>query len=181
MIIKVRENLEMRVRVPEEAEETFAVIDKNRAYLREWLPWVDGTQTVEKVIEVIKNWQKEFEEKKDVVLGIYLDNKYIGNMGLHDINKNNNSAMIGYWLAKDAQGKGIMTDCVRALTDYGFNELGLNRIYIYCAFENKKSRAIPERLGYTQEGILQDGTCLYGTYHDEVIYGIVKRNWIKDL
>ena len=179
MILKVRENLELRVRAPEEAAETFAVIDKNREYLREWLPWVDATNSVEDVKKVIEKWQKEFAGKKDVVLGIYLDDKYVGNMGLHDINRNNSSAMIGYWLAEDAQGQGIMTDCVRALSSYGFNELDLNRIYILCASGNTKSRAIPERLGYIQEGVLRDGTRLYGIYHDEVIYGALKRNWGK--
>ena len=52
----------------------------------------------------------------------------------------------------------------------------LNRIYIHCAVGNKKSRAIPERLGFIQEGRLQDGECLYGVFHDLIIYGMVKRN-----
>ena len=181
MIIKVRENLELRVSAAtlENAGERYNVIDKNRNYLRTYLPWADGTGSVEQTREVIEKWQKAFEEKSDFVFGIYLDNKYIGNIGLHDVKSNNNSGMIGYWLAEDYQGGGIMTDCVRVLTEYGFNGLNLNRIWISCAFENKKSRAIPERLGYVQEGIFQDGTCLYGVYHDKVIYGIVKRNWIK--
>jgi ribosomal-protein-serine acetyltransferase len=180
MIIKVRENLELRVRRVEEAAESFAVIDKNREYLREYLPWVDGTQSVEDIRKTIEGWQKKFEEKSNIVLGIYFDNKYVGNMGLHDIRAyNNNSAEIGYWLAEDEQGKGIMTDCVRDLTDYGFNVLDLNRIYIECAVSNKKSRAIPERLGFVHKGTYQDGTCLYGVYQDAVIYGIVKRNWVK--
>ena len=178
MIIKVREDLELRTRVSEEAEETFAVIDKNREYLRQWLPWVDVTQSAEGIRNKIAEWQKAFEDKTDVTLGVYFSGKYVGNMGLHSINKDNNSSEIGYWLAEDFQGQGIMTDCVRALTDYGFGELGLNRIYIRCAFNNTKSRSIPERLGYIQEGILQDGIYLYGVYHDEVIYGMVKRNWV---
>jgi len=179
MIIKVRENLELRVRVPEEAEESFAVIDKNREHLRKYLPWVDSTKSAEDIKQVIIKWQNAFEDKSEVVVGIYFDNKYAGNMGLHDINKNNNSAEIGYWLAENYQGKGIMTDCVRALTDYGFNELDLNRIFICCVTENRKSRAVPERLGYIQEGILQDGIRLYEIYHDVVMYGMVKRNWVK--
>ena len=177
MIIKVRENLELRLRATEEAEETIAVINSNREYLRQWLPWVDHTHTTEDIVKVIKKWQDDFNAKTDIVLGVYLDNKYVGNMGLHRINKDHNSAMIGYWIASEYQGRGIMTDCVRTLTSYGFNEHGLNRIYILCAVGNKKSRAIPERLGYKLEGILQDAVCLYGVYHDEAVYGMVKRNW----
>ena len=179
MIIKVRENLELRARVPEEAEENFALIDKNREYLRKYLPWVDNTRSPDDTRRTIEGWQKEFKEKSNIVLGIYLADKNIGNMGLHDINRKNNCAEIGYWLAEDYQGQGIITDCVLALTGYGFNELELNRIFICCVVENKKSRAVPERLGYIQEGILQDGECLYGVYHDKVIYGMVRRNWLK--
>jgi ribosomal-protein-serine acetyltransferase len=68
--------------------------------------------------------------------------------------------MIGYWLAEDYQGRGIMTDCVRMLVDFCFNELDLNRVYITCGFGNKKSRAIPELLGFVQEGILQEDMVL---------------------
>ena len=181
MIIKVRENLELRTLIPENAEEVFSMVDQNREYLREYLPWVDSTQSSEQTRQTIEGWQKDLEDKRDFVFGIFHGGKYIGNIGLHDLkSKNNNSAMIGYWLAEDCQGKGIMTECVRLLTDFGFHELDLNRIYICCAFGNKKSRAIPERLGYIQEAVLQDGECLYGVYHDEVIYGMLKRNWVKN-
>ena len=177
MLIKVRENLELSTLIPENAEEVFSVVDKNREYLREWLPWVDGTDKVDVTRGVIAEWQKDLEDKKEYIFGIFLNGKYVGNIGVHEKNKNNNSRMIGYWLAADCQGRGIMTDCVRTLTDFCFDELDLNRVYILCALENKKSRAIPERLGYVQEGILQDGICLYGVYHDEVVYGVIKRNW----
>ena len=185
MIIKVRELnerssfLELRTLVYGNADEVFEVIDSNREYLRQWLPWVDGVYSPHNTRETINEWKQGLIDKRDYVFGIFSGGNYVGNIGLHDGESNNNSAMIGYWLAENCQGRGIMTDCVRVLTDFGFNELDLNRIYITCAFGNKKSRAIPERLGYVQEGILQDGTCLYGVYHDEVIYGVVKRKWIK--
>jgi predicted acetyltransferase len=91
--------------------------------------------------------------------------------------KANNSGMVGYWLAENEQGGGIMTDCVRCLVTYGFNSLSLNRIYIHCAEGNKKSRAIPERLGFTLEGVFGDGECLYGEYFDLTVYAMLKRNW----
>ena len=164
MIIKVREKLELRTLVPRDAVEVFEVIDRNREYLRKWLPWVDNTKTRLKTRQVIISFEKELQDKSDFVFGIFLGGNYVGNIGLHDANSKNNSAMIGYWLDEEHQGKGIVTDCVKALTDFGFNELDLNRIYIYCASGNTKSRAIPERLGFVQEGILQDDEFLYGVY-----------------
>ena len=176
MLLPVRENLVMRSLSKDDAPEVYSIIDNNRDYLRTWLPWVDGTDSPAVTERVILQWEENFDGGKDITLGIFENGEYIGNIGLHDINRYISSGMIGYWLAESGQGRGIMTDCVRVLTGYGFDSLDLNRIYIYCASGNKKSRAVPERLGFVREGILQDGECLYGTFHDLVVYGMVKRN-----
>lgn len=181
MRIQVRTKLTMQTLVPGDAFEVFGVIDRNRAYLRPWLPWVDGTDSPEVIERVIASWEKERESGTDLVLGIFKNSHYIGNIGLHDMKKPNNSGMIGYWLDENEQGSGIMTDCVRALADHGFSALSLNRIYIYCAVKNLKSRAVPERLGFVLEGILQDGEFLYGEYFDLAVYGLVRRNYINKM
>jgi len=174
--VQVRENLTMRTRNIEEAPQIFEVIAKNRDYLREWLLWVDST-TLDTIELSIKNSIEKTEHGTDLSMGIYLNENYIGNIGVHNINKMSNSAQIGYWLDPKWQGKGIMTDCVRALTTYCFNELNLNSVHISCADANKKSRAVPERLNFVQEGVLQECMNYHGILYDEVIYGILKRNW----
>ena len=175
--IKVQGNISLETLTTGDSDEVFSVIDKNREYLRKWLPWVDITDTSATLQNVITSWEKELELGTDLVFGIFKDDKYIGNIGLHDMKRPNNSAAIGYWLAENEQGNGIMTDCVRTLVDYGFNILSLNRVYIYCADKNQKSRAVPKRLGFVLEGVLQDGEYLYGTYFDLAVYGMLKRNW----
>ena len=177
MIIYVRDNVILRSLAKGDAPASFRVIDANRDYLRKWLPWVDDTKSQGDTEKVFADWDEKYKQKSDYVFGIFVDGGYIGNMGLHDINRHNNSAIIGYWLSKEMQGRGIMTDCVRALTNFGLHTVGLNRINIHCAIENKKSRAIPERLGYVQEGIIQDGERLYGIFQDMALYAMVKRNW----
>ena len=179
MEFQVREGLVMRLRITDDAAEVFAVIDANRAYLREWLPWVDSTEYVEVIAGVIESWNNQAEKGTDFVFGIFEDGKYVGNIGLHDIKRHNDSGMIGYWLAESAQGRGIMTACVRALTDFGFRGLGLNRIYIHAAVPNRKSRAVPERLGFVHEGTQRDGEKLYGIYFDLTVYGMLRREWVK--
>jgi len=167
----------MRSLTKDDALEVYAVVDSNREYLREWLPWVDTTDSPIVTENVIAEWATEYENKTDVILGIFEKGEYLGSIGLHGMKTANNSGMVGYWLAENHQGRGIMSDCVRALVNFGFHTLELNRIYIYCASENTKSRAIPERLGFLQEGMLQDGEYVNGTYYDRVVYGMVRRNW----
>ena len=175
----VREGIVMRSLTNADAPEVYKAIDANRAYLREWLTWVDGTDSPAAVESVIESWGKCFENKSDAVFGIFEKGAYIGNIGLHGLKSRNRSGMVGYWLAEGRQGRGIMSGCVRVLTDFGFCTLGLNRVYIHCAAGNKKSRAIPERLGFAHEGTFQDGECLYGVFHDLAVYGMVSRNWQK--
>ena len=177
MLIAVREHIIMRTLAPKDAAEIYQVIDRDRTYLRTWLPWVDETDSANVTKDVITSWEEDFKNKRDIVLGIFENGRYIGNIGLHGLHNYNRSGMIGYWLAQNRQGCGVISDCVRALTNYGFYELGLNRIYIHCAAGNKKSRAVPERLGFLKEGVLQDGEYLYEVFHDLVVYGMVKRHW----
>lgn len=70
-----------------------------------------------------------------------------------------------------------MTRAVKALTHYAFHELNLNRVDIRAAVENKKSRSIPERLGFVNEGRLRQAEWLYDRYVDCIIYGMLAEDW----
>ena len=82
---------------------------------------------------------------------------------------------VGYWLAQEYNGKGIMTQSVRDLIRLGFDDYSLGRVEIRCAVENRKSRAIPERLGFKQEGTIRRAENLYGKYVDHVVYGLLRQ------
>ncbi|MBA2871009.1 RimJ/RimL family protein N-acetyltransferase [Anoxybacillus calidus] len=84
------------------------------------------------------------------------------------------------YITEEAQGKGIVTKSVKAILDYVFRELGLNRVEIRCGVHNKKSRAIPERLGFVQEGIIRDGEWLYDHFHDLVVYSMLAKDWLAN-
>ena len=70
------------------------------------------------------------------------------------------SADIGYWIAADQSGKGVVTRCVEALTRYAFEEYDLHRLTIRAEPENPKSWKVAERCGYEREGTLC-GVCLF--------------------
>jgi ribosomal-protein-serine acetyltransferase len=101
----------------------------------------------------------------------------VGLIGHHGINWTNRSASLGYWLAEDAQGRGIMTEACRAYTSHAFGVLHLNRMEIRCAGENLRSRAIPERLAFRAEGTVRQVEWLYDHFVDHVIYGMLASEW----
>lgn len=168
--IPVREGLELRLRTQSDTEAFFEVIDRNRIYLRKWLPWLDESATVHDVREYITSELKLFQKKEGLDLGIWHHGQWVGGIGFHGWGGKSRETTIGYWLSEDAQGNGIMTDSVRALVAYGFKTMNLNRIAIRCATGNAKSRAIPIRLGFKREGILRQAEWLHDHFVDLVIY-----------
>lgn len=177
LVIPVRDILELRRRVEADAESVFQVIDRNREYLMEWLPWLDDSKTVEDLLRYIQNDIAEFEKKEGCDFGIWYEGQWIGGIGFSSFGTKDRKTSIGYWLSQDFQGRGIMTDSVRALVDYGFENLNLNRIVIRCAVENTKSRAIPQRLGFKEEGVLRQSEWLYDHFVDLVIYSLLRKEW----
>ncbi len=175
--IPVRENVGLRFIRPDEAEALFALVDKNRAYLREWLDWVDAQTGPEVSRQNIQGRIERAEAGEALDLGIYQGDKLIGSMGFISIKKKSRRAEIGYWLAEDSGGGGIMTDCVRTLVSYGFKGLQLHRIEIHCSMKNEKSFAIPERLGFRLEGVLRDGSFLYDHFESSKVYSILDGEW----
>ena len=89
------------------------------------------------------------------------------------------SAMIGYWLGPEYEGKGIMTRACEALIDYGFGELALNRIVIRAATDNLRSQAVPQRLGFTREGVERQSEWLNDHFLDMVVYSMLRSEWLR--
>src|SRR5690625_879704 len=160
-----------------DAENLFNIIHESRQHLRKWLPWVDDTTSVADSISFIKNGFQIYAERTAVTAGVFYKNELVGIAGFNCFDWKNRISQIGYWLSINFQGKGIMTRVVKALTYYAFNRLDLNRVEIRVAPDNKKSRAIPERLNFKNEGHLRQTEWLYDHYVDHIIYAVLKEEW----
>lgn len=73
----------------------------------------------------------------------------MGGVVLRYIDIANLETEIGYFLSRAARGRGIATRSCRALIDCAFSQLELHSVLIKCAVDNKRSRVIPERFGFT--------------------------------
>ena len=174
---KLSENAELRLLEERHAEELSDLTNRNRDHLREWLPWVDSSRTVEDRRNFIRSSLKQFAENNGFQAGVWYDGRLAGVVGYHNIDWENRSTALGYWLGQEYQGKGLMTAACRAVVEHTFAELGLNRVSVACAIENKKSRAIPERLGFRQEGVQRQAEWLYDHFVDHVIYAALASEW----
>jgi ribosomal-protein-serine acetyltransferase len=176
--LKVDDEIELALLEERHAETLFELTDRNREHLREWLPWVDASRTVEDSKDFIKGALKQFAENNGFQAAIWYKGELAGEIGYHYLHRPTRRTEIGYWLGKAYTGQGIMTRATRKLVDYAFSELGLNRVEIRCATGNHKSRTIPERLGFIQEGILrQVGWRADNLLLDLVVYGMLANEW----
>jgi ribosomal-protein-serine acetyltransferase len=175
--LKVDKDIELQLFQLHHAEELFRLVDHNRQHLRKWLPWVDEVTSPLHFHYIIPIWLRQFAENNGFDLGIRYKKKLVGNIGLHNIDWFNRQTSIGYFLAKKTEGRGIMTKSTRYLVNYAFSVLKLNRVEIRCGENNRKSRAIPERLGFTKEGIIRQGENLNGYFHNLIVYSMLAQDW----
>lgn len=174
---RIDEDLELSLAEERHAEEGFLLVKQNYEYLRKWLPWLKEDYSLEHSQNFIKRNLQGFSENKGFSMRIVFQNRMAGNIGYNMIDWQNRRTEIGYWLAAPFQGKGIMTKACRALTDHAFNQLKLNRVEICCVTENKRSRMIPERLGFTLEGVLRQGEWLHDSFYDLAVYSMLASEW----
>lgn len=176
-IENIDEEISMRMLAARDANDLYHLIEQSRDHLREWLPWVNQINSIADCLLFIKDGFQVHAEQTALTAGVFYQDKLVGIAGYNYFDWENRITQIGYWLGARFQGQGVMTRVVRFLTDYAFQELKLNKVEIKIAYENDKSRKIPIRLGYTQEGHLRQAKWLYDHYVDHIIYGMLQEDW----
>lgn len=175
--LAVSEDIILRNYQEKDAPILFTVIDSNRQHLRPWLIWVDGTLKEEHSLEYIRAARQEQYDQKSMALGIFKNERLIGGMGMHQWDQQLKKAQIGYWLIKEAEGKGILHQCATTMLHYLFGQLQLNKIELHHLPGNVRSAAVARRLHFKVEGILRDSFLMNGKLNDLVINGLLRKEW----
>lgn len=101
----------------------------------------------------------------------------IGGIGLRAFVPEHGRAELGYWIGVPYWNHGYMTEAVEAVIDYGFQELGLHRIWAGHMVGNEASGRVQAKAGMTREGVLRHQYCKNGTWVDDVVYAILRDEW----
>src|SRR5690606_20270365 len=137
---KIDQNTELQLLERHHAEAVFRLVDANRDHWRPWLCRVDDTKTVSGAETFTQRDLEGFARGTEIHLGILGDGQMAGLVGAHTVDPVKSHAEIGYWLGKEFQGRGIMTQAVRALIDDLLGERGLNGVGISCAASNRRRK-----------------------------------------
>lgn len=174
---QISEEINTEIIEERHAEEFFALVGRNHERLLHWCPWLGEVETVEKTRDFIRNKLARFADGNGFTAGFFDRGTLIGVIALEYVDSTNRMTEIGYWLSAEAEGKGLILKTCPALINYAFKTLSLNRVQIRCASENVRSRVIPEKLGFRQEGILRQGEKLHDRYVDLIVYGMLADEW----
>ena len=180
MILKTAKDeviLRKRGTVAADVNEIFAMIERNRSFLGSFLSWIDRVPTLEKFQELQAFLDKSREEGQILSFYIIYNGKVIGDVGFVKIDQTLRMAEIGYFMDQSCGGKGIMTEAVRTLIKYGFEEMDFNKIIIKSAPTNIPSQKIPKRLGMHFEGTIRANQIVNGEFLDHDQYSILKSEY----
>ncbi len=176
---KIDPRRELRLLEIHHADALFALSDRNRNFLRRWLPWVDDAVSPKNTRDFISATLRQFADGQGFTAGVWIDGELAGVIGHHSIDWQSRTSTLGYWLSEEQQGHGTMTLACKAVTEHAFAKLKLNKIVIRSATDNARSRAIPRRLGFIHEGTLRDAVRLCDRSIDLEIYGCLQWDWEK--
>lgn len=150
------ERLLIRAPRPGDGADVHAAISESLAELRRWMPWAQGDQSVDDAEANVRLAHADFLARRDLRLHFYLRDggNFVGSSGLHRIDWTVPRFEIGYWLRTRMAGHGFATEATRRIADFAFDELGAERVEIWCDARNERSAAVAMRAGFALEARL---------------------------
>ncbi len=170
------ERLRLRPFTDADADDLFAL--QSDAYvLRYWdsPPWTDRTL----VARFMAGCQQMAEDGSGARVAIErtADHAFIGWCTFNGWNLDFRSASLGYCLNQVAWGHGYATEAARALLQWAFDTLDLNRVQSETDTRNVASARVLEKLGFELEGTLREDCIVNGDVSDSWVYGLLRRDW----
>nr|WP_272893759.1 GNAT family protein [Heyndrickxia oleronia] len=169
------ERLSLRKIEKEDAEDIFRCFsdpDVTRYYGQE------SFTSFEQAEQIIEMFNHNYKERRGIRWGMELKDRkgIIGSIGFNAWVPKYKRAEIGYELHPGFWRKGYASEAVKAVVDYGFNHLDLNRIGAVVFLENTASNDLLIKLGFEKEGVLRNYIYQNGISYDTNVYSLVKNH-----
>jgi [ribosomal protein S5]-alanine N-acetyltransferase len=102
---------------------------------------------------------------------------FSGIIEIRDIEREHSQAELSFWLSTEVWGQGYMSEALKPLLRFGFENLDLNRLYAYHMVRNPGSGKVLQKNGFLQEGVLRQRVRKWGVFEDVKIWAILRRDW----
>lgn len=160
-----------------DARSVFEAARESLVELRPWMPWCHPDYSMEDSHLWLETQVMAFQQGTAFEFAIVSpDGRYLGGCGLNEISTANQRANLGYWVRSSATRRGVATEAVRLVRDWGFRHTELLRLEIVVAVTNRASQRVAEKAGATLEGTLRSRLLLHGTPHDAAMFSFIREN-----
>ncbi|MFN6461480.1 MAG: GNAT family N-acetyltransferase [Nostoc sp. DedVER02] len=176
------DRLLLRAGIHEDIPQILKYFIYNKTYLTPFYPlWADGFFTDEYWQYQIENSFLEFLNGQSLKLFIFTKKNptvIIGTINFSNFVRGAaHFCYVGYSLAENKQGKGYMTEGLKAATEYLFQELNFHRVMANYMPHNRRSGNVLKRLGFVIEGYARDYLLINGQWEDHIMTSLTNTNW----
>ena len=172
--IELGDRVVLRRYTSEDLDALWSAVDAERARIGVWMPWVEETTSIDHQ----RAWLEKVIADPETLdaTGMFEGETFVGGVGL-SWDPFRIAGEIGYWIRSAYEGRGLVTRAADAFTRIAFESVGLNRVVIRAAVDNVRSRAVAERLGYSQEGVERGAGRGFGGFQDMAVYVMLADEW----
>lgn len=173
------ERLILRKISVDDAEDMYAYASDHQ--VTRYVTWPTH-QTIEDTLGFLRFVEEQYTIHASVNWGIVdkESNKFIGTIGYVQWNKNSNWGEIGYALSREFWGQGLMTEALKPVIQFGFGQMGLNRVEARCNPKNIGSERVMQKVGMLYEGLSRQKLYIKGEYQDLKRYAVLKEDWLVE-
>ncbi len=175
--IIVDDQLKLLPLVRRQAKEYFELVIKNQDRIGMWFSWATKEQTLEETIKYLNQVTSDHKTHKAIHLGIFFEEKLIGQISLTKIDSDHLSLSISGWIDKDYEGKKYFLKASFNTIKYIFEDLGFNRVEVRAVVTNERSHKLFSML--RKEGTLKEAHKSSEKFLDIDVYGLLKSEWFS--
>jgi [ribosomal protein S5]-alanine N-acetyltransferase len=137
-------------------------------------PYPDGEAE-----QYIRRQISEFEAGYSVSFAIEFKSEkaFCGVIEIRDIEREHSQAELSFWLAVEIWGRGYMSEALKPILRFGFEDLDINRLYAYHMARNPGSGKVLQKNGFVQEGLLRQRVRKWGVFEDVKLWAILRSDW----
>ncbi|MEK4084432.1 GNAT family N-acetyltransferase [Psychrobacillus sp. FSL K6-1415] len=140
---------------------------------------MESLKSLEDALKIVESFQNTYKSKRGIRWGIVLRDtgEFVGTLGLNNLSTRSKKAEIGFELHPSHWNKGIMTEAVREILRYSFEDLEIYRIGGITYPQNEPSIQLLKRLSFTEEGLLRGYLYQNNQSHHALVFSLLRTEW----
>ncbi|HEY3722097.1 MAG TPA: GNAT family protein [Acidimicrobiia bacterium] len=173
------DEVELRPPTAADVDAIYAAVSESLPELATWMTWCHPGYARDETVDWVRSTEQAWTDDTEHAFVIVdrRDGHLLGGCGLNALDRLNRWANLGYWVRTSATGRGAATRAATLVADFGFAELGLDRIEILAATGNARSQRVAARVGAVREGVLRRRLHVNDVSHDAVVFSLIRDEW----